>query len=80
MFPQDHNQDCGSGVVLNCSSQFRGESLNQRLIPGLTLGPPLLAVLLRFREHLVAISSNIRETPPRRQTTLPRPVEELAKR
>lgn len=47
-------------VVFNCSFQFRGESLNQHLLPGPTFGPSLLAVLLRFREHLEAISSAIR--------------------
>lgn len=47
-------------VVFNCSFQFRGESLNQHLLPGPTLGPSLLAVLLRFREHSEAISSAIR--------------------
>lgn len=47
-------------VVFNCSFQFRSDSLNQCLLPGLTLGPSLLAVLLRFREHSMDISSDIR--------------------
>lgn len=47
-------------VVFNCSFQFRGENLNQCLLPGPTSGPSVLAVLLRFREHAVAISSDIR--------------------
>ncbi|NP_001410306.1 uncharacterized LOC100150025 [Danio rerio] len=47
-------------VVYNCSFQFEGHSLNDFLLPGPTLSPSLLAVLLRFREHPVAISSDIR--------------------
>ena len=47
-------------VVFNCSFEFRGENLNRLLLPGPTLGPSLLAVLLRFPEHAVAISSDIR--------------------
>ncbi len=47
-------------VVYNCSFQFEGHSLNEFLLPGPTLGPSLLAVLLRFREHPVAVSSDIR--------------------
>ncbi|XP_042610577.1 uncharacterized protein LOC109111550 [Cyprinus carpio] len=47
-------------VVYNCSFQFEGHSLNEFLLPGPTLGSSLLAVLLRFREHSVAISSDIR--------------------
>lgn len=47
-------------VVYNCSFQYQGHNLNQLLLPGPTLGPPLLAVLLRFREHAVAFSSDIR--------------------
>ncbi|XP_067219119.1 uncharacterized protein [Chanodichthys erythropterus] len=35
-------------------------NLNDNLLPGPTLGPPLLGVLLRFREHVVAISGDIR--------------------
>ncbi|XP_073721977.1 uncharacterized protein [Misgurnus anguillicaudatus] len=47
-------------VVYNCSFQFEGHSLNEFLLPGPTLGPSLLSVLLRFRERPVAISSDIR--------------------
>nr|XP_013768807.1 PREDICTED: uncharacterized protein LOC106456350 [Pundamilia nyererei] len=47
-------------VVFNCSFQFQGQSLNDHLLPGPTLGPTLLAVLLRFRQHPVAFSSDIR--------------------
>lgn len=47
-------------VVYNCSFQHQGYNLNQLLLPGPTLGPALLAVLLRFREHAVAFSSDIR--------------------
>ncbi len=47
-------------VVYNCSFQYEGQNLNELLIPGPTLSPTLLAVLLRFREHSTAISSDIR--------------------
>ncbi|XP_067294186.1 uncharacterized protein [Pseudorasbora parva] len=47
-------------VVFNCSFQHGGKNLNQLLLPGPTLGPSLLSVLLRFREHAVALSSDIR--------------------
>ncbi|CAM4529069.1 unnamed protein product [Leuciscus chuanchicus] len=47
-------------VVFNCSFQYNATDLNKLLLPGPTLGPPLLSVLLRFREHCVAFSSDIR--------------------
>ncbi len=47
-------------IVLNCSFQYRGQNLNELLLPGPALGPSLLAVLLRFREHSVAVSSDIK--------------------
>ncbi|XP_026094149.1 uncharacterized protein LOC113066497 [Carassius auratus] len=47
-------------VVFNCSFQYQGQNLNKLLLPGPVLGPSLLAVLLRFREHSVAISSDIK--------------------
>nr|XP_055064967.1 uncharacterized protein LOC129447318 [Misgurnus anguillicaudatus] len=53
-----HNEK--SRLVFNCSYQFQGRSLNDALLPGPTLGPSLLGVLLRFREHAVAVSGDIR--------------------
>ncbi|XP_052405908.1 uncharacterized protein LOC127951863 [Carassius gibelio] len=47
-------------LVFNCSFKFQGISLNDTLLPGPTLGPSLLGVLLRFREHAVAVSGDIR--------------------
>ncbi|XP_026115567.1 uncharacterized protein LOC113094113 [Carassius auratus] len=47
-------------VVYNCSFQYEGQNLNKLLLPGPTLSPSLLAVLLRFREHSTALSSDIR--------------------
>ncbi|XP_077374267.1 uncharacterized protein LOC144016825 [Festucalex cinctus] len=47
-------------IVFNCSFQYKGQSLNEQLLPGPTLGPTLLGVLLRFRQHSVAISGDIR--------------------
>lgn len=47
-------------IVYNCSYQHNGQSLNSQLLPGPTLGPTLLGVLLRFREHSVAISGDIK--------------------
>ncbi|XP_034074530.1 uncharacterized protein LOC117547806 [Gymnodraco acuticeps] len=64
-------------LVFNCSFQYRGQNLNDYLLPWPTLGASLLGVLLRFREHAVprACSSNQwryqghvppGSTPPRR--------------
>lgn len=47
-------------VVFNCSFSYQGQNLNELLLPGPVLGPSLLAVLLRFREHSIAVSSDIR--------------------
>ncbi|KAG1926140.1 guanine nucleotide-binding protein G(I)/G(S)/G(O) subunit gamma-2 [Pimephales promelas] len=47
-------------IVFNCSYQYKGLNLNDSLMPGPTLSPSLLGVLLRFREHCVAISGDIR--------------------
>lgn len=44
----------------NCSFTFKGQSLNNNLLPGPTLGASLLGVLLGFREHPVAISSDVK--------------------
>ena len=47
-------------IVFDCSFQYKGLSLNESLLPGPTLSPSLLGVLLRFREHSVGISGDIR--------------------
>lgn len=47
-------------LVFNCSFRYRGQSLNEHLLPGPTLGASLLGVLLRFREHEVAVSGDIK--------------------
>ncbi|XP_073724410.1 uncharacterized protein [Misgurnus anguillicaudatus] len=47
-------------VVFNCSFKYQGLSLNDQLLPGPALGPSLLGVLLRFRQHQVAVSADIR--------------------
>lgn len=47
-------------IVFNCSFKHQGQSLNDQLLPGPTLGPSLLGVLLRFRQHTVAISGDIK--------------------
>ncbi|KAJ7997480.1 hypothetical protein DPEC_G00229450 [Dallia pectoralis] len=47
-------------IVFNCSFQYQGLNLNESLLPGPTLGASLLGVLLRFREHAVAISGDIK--------------------
>ncbi len=49
-----------SRVVFNCSHQYHGQNLNQYLLPGPTLGASLLGVLIRFREHPVAVSGDIK--------------------
>lgn len=47
-------------VVYNCSFQYGGLNLNDFLLPGPALGSSLLAVLLRFRQHAIAFSSDVR--------------------
>ncbi|KAJ8410501.1 hypothetical protein AAFF_G00194050 [Aldrovandia affinis] len=47
-------------IVFNCFFNYRGESLNDHLLPGTNLGASLLGVLLRFREHSIAITSDIK--------------------
>ncbi|CAI5673999.1 unnamed protein product [Oreochromis niloticus] len=47
-------------LVFNCSFQFQGQALNEHLLPGPTLSASLLGVLLRFREHAIAISGDIK--------------------
>ncbi|KAL0161393.1 hypothetical protein M9458_045118 [Cirrhinus mrigala] len=49
-----------SRLVFNCSHQYQDQSLNRYLLPGPTLGASLLGVLLRFREHPVAMSGDIK--------------------
>lgn len=47
-------------VVFDCSFEYMGQNLNKCLLPGPTLGPFLLGVLLRFRQHPVAICGDIK--------------------
>ena len=45
--------------VLNCASKFHGKSLNNSLLVRPDLLQKLLFVLMRFREHKCAVSTNI---------------------
>lgn len=47
-------------VVFNCSFRHKGLNLNESLLPGPVLSPSLVGVLLRFREHSIAISGDIK--------------------
>lgn len=47
-------------IVFNCSFSYQGQVLNSQLLPGSILGPSLLGVLLRFRQHRVAINGDIK--------------------
>ncbi len=47
-------------IVFNCSFQYHGQNLNEQLLAGPTLGPSLLGVILRFRQHAVAVSGDIK--------------------
>lgn len=47
-------------IVFNCSSQHPGLSFNDLLFPGPALGPTLLGVLIRFCQHTVAVSRDIK--------------------
>ena len=47
-------------IVFNCSFSYKGVNMNDLLLPGPTLTSSLLGVLLRFREHSIALSSDIK--------------------
>ncbi|XP_072569309.1 uncharacterized protein [Paramormyrops kingsleyae] len=47
-------------IVFDCSFEYKGLCLNKALLPGPKLGPSLLGVLLRFREHCVGVSGDIK--------------------
>ncbi|XP_046347391.2 uncharacterized protein LOC124128018 [Haliotis rufescens] len=47
-------------LVFNCSFEHNGQILNKHLLPGPTVGSSLLGVFLRFRQHAVAISGDIK--------------------
>ncbi len=47
-------------IVFDCSFSYRNQCLNSQLLPGPILGPSLLGVLLRFRQHRTAISGDIK--------------------
>lgn len=47
-------------VVFNCSFTYKDQNLNELLLPGPNLGASLLGVLVRFREHSIAVSSDIK--------------------
>lgn len=43
-----------------CGRLHQGNNLNELLLPGPTLSSSLLGILLRFREHSIAVSSGIK--------------------
>lgn len=47
-------------IVFDCSLTFQGQCLNKYLLPGPILGPSLLGVLLRSRQHALAMSGDIK--------------------
>ena len=47
-------------VVFDCSAKFQNKSLNDRLLVGPDLTCNLLGVLLRFREHPIAVVGDIK--------------------
>lgn len=47
-------------LVFNCSFRYQSLSLNDQLLPEPALGPSLLGALLRFCQHHVAVSADIR--------------------
>lgn len=47
-------------LVFNCSFKYSGQSLNDFLLPGCTLSPTVIRVLLRFHQYPIAISGNIK--------------------
>lgn len=51
-----HNEK--NRLVFNCSHEYLGQTLNQYLLPGPTLGASLLGVLVRFREQPVSAETS----------------------
>lgn len=47
-------------LVFNCSFHYQGQVLNEYLLPGPVLGSSLMGVLLRFCQHSIAISGDIK--------------------
>lgn len=47
-------------VMLNCSFDYKNQNINKLLLPGPNLGPSILGGLLCFREHSIAVSSDIK--------------------
>ncbi|XP_046564207.1 uncharacterized protein LOC124273037 [Haliotis rubra] len=47
-------------LVFNCSFEFESKNLNNHLLAGPTIGSSLLGVLLRFRQHAVAVTADIK--------------------
>ena len=45
--------------MFDCSSSYRGKSLNRELLQGPDLANPLLGILLRFRQEQIAIMADI---------------------
>lgn len=46
-------------VVFDCAARYCGTSLNQQLLQGPDLTNPLVGVLIRFRQELVAMTADI---------------------
>ena len=46
-------------VVFDCSSQYKGESINKYLLQGPDLTNKLIGVLTRFRQETVAFTTDI---------------------
>ncbi|KAI7805208.1 hypothetical protein IRJ41_001894 [Triplophysa rosa] len=57
---EEEDRSAESWFILHHIVHHNGQSLNDQLLPGPNLGPPLLGVLLRFRQHSVAISGDIK--------------------
>lgn len=54
-----HKQKKKLRVVFDCSSSYRGKSLNGELLQGPDLANPLLGILLRFCQEEIAIMADI---------------------
>ena len=48
-------------MVFDCSADFEGTSLNKKLLSGPNLNNNILGVLMRFREHPVAFTADIKQ-------------------
>ena len=54
-----HTSQRRSDACANAAAKYKGESLNDTLLPGLDLLQSLVGIIFRFREHQIALTADI---------------------